>query len=106
MGKDLAKLIGISPWSLSDIENEKTKPSADTLASIVRHTDINPTWLFIGDGPMLKGEIKEEIDSVSKIVLEQMRDMDEEARRDILKYLQEKKLIAELLEERKKRRAS
>jgi len=52
--KELAQIIGISQGSLSDIENEKTKPSADTLSSIVRNTDINPYWLLTGKGPMLK----------------------------------------------------
>jgi len=106
MAKTLAKLIGISQGSLSDIENGKTKPSSDTLTSIVRHTDINPAWLLTGDGPVMRGEIKEELDDVSKTVLEQMKDMDDDARRDVLKYLQEKKLIAELFEERRKRQAS
>ncbi len=106
MAKTIASLIGISQGSLSDIENGKTKPSSDTLASIVRHTDINPAWLLTGEGPMMRGEIKEELDGVSKLILESMRDMDEEGRRDVLKYLQERKLIAELLEERKGRKAS
>lgn len=46
-----AKIIGISHGSLSDIERGKTSPSAETLSSLVRHTDINPTWLLIGEGP-------------------------------------------------------
>lgn len=106
MGKDLAKLIGISHGSLSDIENEKTKPSSDTLASIFHNTDINPMWLMVGEGPMLRGEIKGKIDDVTKMVVEHMKDIDEDTRRDVLKYLQEKKLITELLKERGKRRAS
>lgn len=105
-GKDLAKRIGISAGSFSDIENEKTKPSSDTIASIIRQTDINPVWLMTGDGPMLRGEIKDDVDDVTKMVVEHMRDMDDDARRDVLKHLQEKKLIAELLKERGKRRAS
>jgi transcriptional regulator with XRE-family HTH domain len=46
----LAGIIGVSQGSLSDIENGKTKPSADTLAKIVRHTDIDPRWLLTGEG--------------------------------------------------------
>jgi len=106
LGKDLARLIGISHGSLSDIENEKTKPSSDTIASIFRSTDINPMWLMLGEGPMHRGEIKGEVDDVTKMVVEHMRDMDDDARRDVLKHLQEKKLITELLKERGKRRAS
>ena len=49
----LAKIIGISHGSLSDIENEKTSPHSETLQKIVRNTDINPRWLLIGKGPMV-----------------------------------------------------
>jgi transcriptional regulator with XRE-family HTH domain len=55
---EFAKIIGISQGSLSDIENSKTKPSADTLGSIVRHTDIEPNWLIAGFGPMKKYTFK------------------------------------------------
>jgi transcriptional regulator with XRE-family HTH domain len=44
-----ASIIGISQGSLSDIENGKTKPSADTLSRIVRNTDIDPGWLLTGE---------------------------------------------------------
>lgn len=47
--KGFAELIGISQGSLSDIENEKTMPSAKTLASLVRITDIEPVWLLTGE---------------------------------------------------------
>lgn len=55
---EFAKLIGISQGSLSDIENIKTKPSADTIAAIVRNTDIRPEWLLTGEGPMRKGDFQ------------------------------------------------
>ncbi len=48
--KEFSEKIGISQGTLSDIENEKTKPSADTLSLIIRHTDINPNWLLTGHG--------------------------------------------------------
>lgn len=47
---DFAKQIGISQGSLSDIENGKTKPAAETIAAIVRNTDIDATWLLTGEG--------------------------------------------------------
>ncbi len=48
--KEFSEKIGISQGTLSDIENGKTKPSADTLSLIIRHTDINPNWLLTGHG--------------------------------------------------------
>lgn len=51
---EIAKSIGISSGSLSDIENDKISPSAKTLAKISRYTDINLYWLLTGEGPMLR----------------------------------------------------
>jgi len=47
-------LIGISHGSLSGLENNKSKPSAETLASICLNTDLNIYWLLTGEGPMLR----------------------------------------------------
>ena len=50
--KAFADLIGITQGALSGIESGKSKPSSDTLSSIVLHTNINPFWLLIGKGKM------------------------------------------------------
>lgn len=57
---ELAKLIHISQGSLSDIENNKSLPSADTLAKIYQSTNINIIWLLTGKGPMKKGTLPNE----------------------------------------------
>ncbi|MBI4389050.1 MAG: helix-turn-helix transcriptional regulator [Nitrospinae bacterium] len=49
---ELAKLIHISQGSLSDIENNKSLPSADTIAKLYQHTQLNIIWLLTGRGPM------------------------------------------------------
>ena len=62
-----SETIGISQGSLSDIENEKTFPSADTLQKIIQNTDINAHWLLTGEGPILremKGEEEEAIQTL------------------------------------------
>ncbi len=51
---ELAKLIKISQGSLSDIENNKSLPSADTIAKLYQHTDLNVVWLLTGNGPINK----------------------------------------------------
>ena len=51
---ELAKLIRISQGSLSDIENNKSLPSADTIAKLYQHTDLNIIWLLTGKGPINK----------------------------------------------------
>jgi transcriptional regulator with XRE-family HTH domain len=50
----LAKLIRISQGSLSDIENCKSLPSADTIAKLYQHTNLNIIWLLTGKGPIRK----------------------------------------------------
>ncbi|MFQ5450935.1 MAG: helix-turn-helix domain-containing protein [Nitrospinaceae bacterium] len=54
---ELARLISISQGSLSDIENNKSLPSADTIAKLYRNTNINIVWLLTGKGPMTKGRL-------------------------------------------------
>ena len=43
----LAKLIKISQGSLSDIENNKSLPSADTIAKLYLYSDLNIIWLLL-----------------------------------------------------------
>jgi transcriptional regulator with XRE-family HTH domain len=50
----LAKLIRISQGSLSDIENCKSLPSADTISKLYQHTNLNIIWLLTGKGPIRK----------------------------------------------------
>jgi len=51
---ELARLISISQGSLSDIENKKSLPSADTISKIYFNTNINIIWLITGIGAMKK----------------------------------------------------
>lgn len=53
---ELAKLIKVSQGSLSDIENNKSLPSADTIAKLYQHTDLNIIWLLTGKGAINKAE--------------------------------------------------
>lgn len=53
-GYELAKILKISQGSLSDIENNKSLPSADTIAKFHTNTNINILWLLTGEGPITK----------------------------------------------------
>ena len=47
--KELAKIVGISAPSLSDIENEITKSlKADTLLALSKSLSCSPYWLYYG----------------------------------------------------------
>ena len=62
---ELAKVIKISQGSLSDIENNKSLPSADTIAKLYQHTDINIIWLLTGKGPLNKVKSSSNNDELS-----------------------------------------
>ncbi|ADW17506.1 helix-turn-helix domain protein [Desulfobulbus propionicus DSM 2032] len=44
----LSELIGISHGSLSGLENNKSKPSAETLSNLCLYTEIDIVWLLTG----------------------------------------------------------
>ena len=48
----LSRLIKVSQGSLSDLENDKSLPSATTLANLSIYTDLNILWLLTGKGPV------------------------------------------------------
>lgn len=49
---ELGKNIGVSQGSLSELENDKSMPSAGTLRSLCLNTEINIYWLLTGEGGM------------------------------------------------------
>ncbi|MBS4068910.1 MAG: helix-turn-helix transcriptional regulator [Sulfurimonas sp.] len=96
-----AALIGISQGSLSDIENGKTKPSAETLVKIVRNTDIDPGWLLTGIGggqqpvttrePGASYQLPSQKDPLIRKMVSIMTDLDEEAKTDLIKMAKKEK---------------
>ncbi len=51
---DLAALISVSQGSLSDLENDKSLPSATTLTGLCKKTDMNICWLLTGEGDITR----------------------------------------------------
>ncbi len=47
--KEFASLINLSQGRLSELEQNKTKPSSDTLISICKNFKISINWLLIGE---------------------------------------------------------
>lgn len=71
-GKELAGIINISQSALSDIENGHNKPSADTIASIVKNTDIDTYWLLTGEGKMLRTETSKKLSPLNSDLLKKV----------------------------------
>ncbi|MEK9630061.1 MAG: helix-turn-helix transcriptional regulator [Nitrospinota bacterium] len=51
---ELSEKIQVSQGSLSDLENDKSLPSATRLANLSLKTDLNIFWLLTGKGPVHK----------------------------------------------------
>ncbi|WP_319587615.1 helix-turn-helix transcriptional regulator [uncultured Desulfobulbus sp.] len=55
-----ADLIGISHGSLSSLENNRSKPAAETLSNLCLYTDIDIEWLLTGESKERGSERKSE----------------------------------------------
>jgi len=62
---DVAALIRVSQGSLSDLENDKSLPSATTLTGLCQKTDMNICWLLTGEGSMVSKEDRFQTESSS-----------------------------------------
>ena len=51
-GYQLAEQIHLTQGSLSDIENNNSLPSAETLTKLYKYTQVNIIWLLTNKGPM------------------------------------------------------
>ena len=83
---DVAALIRVSQGSLSDLENDKSLPSATTLTGLCQKTDMNICWLLTGEGSMVSKEERLKTESSSV--------------RDLMGWMQEKdfrKIVAKLV---------
>ncbi len=50
----LGDKIDATPGPLSEVENGKSLPSVETLASLHRNTNLNIMWLLFKEGKMMK----------------------------------------------------
>ncbi len=75
---ELAKLIKISQGSLSDIENNKSLPSADTITKLYQFSDLNIIWLLLGKGPMIRDRSSASELDEGALVQEAMQDYGED----------------------------
>ncbi len=83
---DVASLIHVSQGSLSDLENDKSLPSAATLTGLCQKTDMNLYWLLTGEGSMVNKE--ERFQAESSAVSNLMAWMqDKDFRKTVMKLL-------------------
>ena len=85
---ELAKLIKISQGSLSDIENEKSLPSADTITKLYQYSRINIIWLLTGKGAINRDESALASADVGSLVEETMEGYGEDQKlRELIEKL-------------------
>ncbi len=109
---EFAERLGISGAYVTDLEAGKNKNISKPLAQLIYYEfGFISEWTLTGHGPMKKeGMFSEEgvlynivSDDLNKKILLMLKDMPEEDRREILKHIQEKKLLEELMKERLKK---
>ena len=117
-GKDLAERVGCHPPDISDWENDKNKPSVESLVKLAKALDTTETWLVSGkysrdENPKItqmpteyKGEgVEEGINAEFQRLEEMLND-----KRDLIKLLKEKNLNLESriakLEDKKRNKSS
>ncbi len=108
----LATSLGLSQNYLSAVESGKENLSKPVVLLLYNLYRINPAWLLSGTGPMFEEiAVADRIaelaasygrNDVTEKILIMLKDMDEDGRRDVLKYVEKEKLLAELKRERKK----
>lgn len=94
---DMAKRMGVSKRVYQLYENGDTVPGVDKVTALLdSYAEINSAWLLLGQPPMLKSEAEtlcepRAPDIVTEKILLVLQDLDEEDKRDVLKYLEKEK---------------
>ena len=114
--EEFAERAGKSRGQLFKYLGGESSPTAEFFQEIKQAFPwVNIEWLLTGTGEMISYEINEESDHdkygrgsprdpVTEKILLMLQDMPEEKRREILKYVEDQKLLADLLAERGDRR--
>ena len=98
-----ASPLGIKQSHISGLEKGEREPSKTLIILIEYHYGINREWLSDGIGDMfLNSTTPVAPDLITDKINQMLVDMSEEKKRDVLKYTEEKKLLIELLAERRK----
>jgi transcriptional regulator with XRE-family HTH domain len=88
--KEFSKKLDISVTSLSEIENDKSRPGYDFFAKIAREYDVNLYYLLFGEGDMFYRSAKlDEILPVESFI----NSLDNEDVRDFLRYFLGSKIV-------------
>jgi phage repressor protein C with HTH and peptisase S24 domain len=102
--KEFAKQADIPYRTFQSYISGEREPGANNLSKISARLCISLDWLLTGDGEMFRqerGDHYNNVTEVTRLIVQVLQDMPEDQQRDVLKYCEEKKLLRELMEERK-----
>jgi transcriptional regulator with XRE-family HTH domain len=93
-----AKLIGVSPSTLSEVENGKNIAPSTSLIIGIANTfiDLNIEWLLTEKGEMIKADVDDTRSVDIKQIVEQIEPMNNNQKHEVLKFIKEKRHIYEL----------
>jgi len=103
---DFAKKAGIPYVSLQNYLRGIRSPNVENIHKIVAKFNLNVHWLLTGEGDpfITKKEQQSSLNDRAEEVLRLIRDMNEEQQKEILKYIEEKRLLMELMAERRRKK--
>jgi transcriptional regulator with XRE-family HTH domain len=101
---ELATSIDEPVQSIRDVETLRKRIQVALAKKLETKYGVSFQWLLTGEGEMFPAASVHpggKWDDVTEKILLLLKDMDLEKRREVLRYLEEKKLLNELLQERK-----
>lgn len=108
--RKFAEALGCPPTTVQQYLKGRIPP-ADFIVLVCERFKVDSWWLLTGEEKKEElrhvAESKEQYSQKNPVIQRidtMLIDMDEEAQRDVLKYAEEKKLLKELMEERKTKR--
>lgn len=102
-----AAALNSSSGYISEIESDKKMPGGDFFLSLKREFNVDLNWLLSGDDNLFASEASPpygKTDLVTEKINQHLNAMSEDQKRDVLKYTEEKKLLAEFLAGKQRKR--
>jgi transcriptional regulator with XRE-family HTH domain len=91
---EVRDLTGLSTGNLSDLENDKFAPSANTLMLLKQVLEVNIDWILTGTLPMevppvdfVREKTPQYLGSDEKMLLEAYSNLSEDEKRNIIAYM-------------------
>lgn len=103
---DFAQLIGVPFRTYQRYEAGETAPKRDVIEKISKLTGKSVDWIMTGESGLPADHATEQTaanghDDITRKLVDILKDMDRDCRRDVLKYAQEKKQAAAWRREKK-----